>query len=118
MKKTAGSAALQVKWSYKAIRQLADIIDYIDQHNSIASVSLQRKALAAAQKLSSIPHGYRSGRVPGTREMVVHPNYLLVYREWGDRHTQSASRSTKISPNPFNLKKAANRPPHDDLGWR
>nr|WP_310053309.1 type II toxin-antitoxin system RelE/ParE family toxin [Pseudomonas fluorescens] len=31
-------------------------------------------------KLSSIPYGYRSGRVPGTREMVIHPNYLLVYR--------------------------------------
>ncbi|WP_238351763.1 type II toxin-antitoxin system RelE/ParE family toxin [Pseudomonas sp. SWRI99] len=84
MKKTAGNAALRVKWSYKAIRQLADIIDYIDQHNSIASVSLQRKALAAAQKLSSIPHGYRSGRVPGTREMVVHPNYLLIYRVNGE----------------------------------
>ena len=55
MKKTAGSAALRVKWSYKAIRQLADIIDYIDQHNSVASVSFQRKAVAAAQKLSSIP---------------------------------------------------------------
>ncbi|UEB93671.1 type II toxin-antitoxin system RelE/ParE family toxin [Pseudomonas sp. HN2] len=80
MKKTAGSAALQVKWSYKAIRQLAEIFEYIDQYNSGASVSLRRKAGAAAQKLSSIPYGYRSGRVPGTREMVIHPNYLLVYR--------------------------------------
>ena len=84
MKKTAGSAALRVKWSYKAIRQLADIIDYIDQHNSVASVSFQRKAVAAAQKLSSIPHGYRSVRVSGTREMVIHPNYLLVYQVNGE----------------------------------
>ena len=23
---------------------------------------------------------YREGRVPGTREIVVHPNYVLIYR--------------------------------------
>ncbi|MBV4485149.1 type II toxin-antitoxin system RelE/ParE family toxin [Pseudomonas sp. SWRI153] len=75
---------MQVKWSRKAIRQLADIFEYIDQYNSVASVSLRRKAGAAAQTLSSIPYGFRSGRVPGTREMVIHPNYLLVYRVNGE----------------------------------
>ncbi|WP_283438636.1 type II toxin-antitoxin system RelE/ParE family toxin [Pseudomonas helmanticensis] len=52
----------------------------MEQYNSNASAALQRKVGAATQRLSSILYGYRSGRVPGTREMVVNPNYLLVYR--------------------------------------
>jgi len=27
---------------------------------------------------------YRPGRVPGTREAVVHPNYILIYRVTAD----------------------------------
>ena len=27
------------------------------------------------------PRAYRAGRIEGTREMVVRPNYLVVYRE-------------------------------------
>ena len=33
----------------------------------------------AAEKLGTGPYLYRSGREPGTRETVVHPNYILVY---------------------------------------
>nr|WP_139834465.1 MULTISPECIES: type II toxin-antitoxin system RelE/ParE family toxin [unclassified Pseudomonas] len=79
-KRCAGSAALLLEWSSKSSRQLADIFKYIEQHNTNASISLRHKVGAAAQRLSSIPYGYRPGRVPGTREMVIHPNYLLVYR--------------------------------------
>ncbi|WP_311197018.1 type II toxin-antitoxin system RelE/ParE family toxin [Pseudomonas fluorescens] len=72
--------ALPLEWSDQALDDLADIIDYIEQYNSNASAALQRKVGAATQRLSSIPYGYRSGRAPGTREMLVNPNYLLVYR--------------------------------------
>ena len=30
--------------------------------------------------LARYPDMYRSGRVEGTREIVVHPNYIVVYR--------------------------------------
>ena len=32
-------------------------------------------------KLASRPKLYRSGRVSGTREMVVRPNYIVIYTE-------------------------------------
>ncbi|WP_311196930.1 type II toxin-antitoxin system RelE/ParE family toxin [Pseudomonas fluorescens] len=72
--------ALPLEWSDQALDDLADIIDYIEQHNSNAAAALQHKVGAATQRLSSIPYGYRSGRVPSTREMVVNSNYLLIYQ--------------------------------------
>ncbi|MBK5373022.1 type II toxin-antitoxin system RelE/ParE family toxin [Pseudomonas sp. TH43] len=71
---------MPLEWSDQALDDLADIIDYVEQHNSNASAALQHKVGTATQRLSSIPYGYRSGRAPGTREMVVNSNYLLVYR--------------------------------------
>lgn len=32
-----------------------------------------------AATLPDHPQAFRRGRLPGTREMVVHPNYILVY---------------------------------------
>lgn len=31
------------------------------------------------------PYLFPSGRVPGTREIVAHPNYIVVYRVAADR---------------------------------
>jgi len=36
-----------------------------------------------AEKLDMHPTLGRVGRVKGTRELVVHPNYLLIYRMVG-----------------------------------
>ena len=35
---------------------------------------------AAIRPLAEHPLLYRQGRVEGTREVVVHPNYIVVYR--------------------------------------
>lgn len=40
--------------------------------------------LQKVQLLPANPRAYRVGRIPGTREMVVHPNYLVIYREDAD----------------------------------
>ena len=34
----------------------------------------------AVQPLAEHPYLFRPGRVPGTRELIAHPNYLIVYR--------------------------------------
>ncbi len=37
-----------------------------------------------AKQLPDHPYLYREGRVQGTREAVVHPNYIMVYRVGAD----------------------------------
>ncbi|EOS93153.1 type II toxin-antitoxin system mRNA interferase toxin, RelE/StbE family [Erwinia tracheiphila] len=68
-----------VKWKESALNDLADIIDYIEQYNPVASRKLHQQIVHVAENLPQHPYLYRPGRVAGTREIVVHPNYLVVY---------------------------------------
>lgn len=56
------------------------IIDYIADHNLAAAIELTQAIEAATTALPENPHLYRFGRVPGTREIVVRPNYLVIYQ--------------------------------------
>lgn len=56
------------------------IIDYIADHNLAAAIELTQAIEAATSALPANPHLYRFGRMPGTREIVVRPNYLVIYR--------------------------------------
>jgi len=69
-----------VEWRPEARAALYEILDYIDEHNPQAAEELQADIEAATSALPQHPYLYRYGRVPGTREIVVHPNYLVVYR--------------------------------------
>jgi toxin ParE1/3/4 len=69
-----------VDWRPRARRQLKEIYEYIDERDPQAAenmLSLIREAVGA---LADVPYIYRRGRVSNTREMVVHPNYLVIYR--------------------------------------
>jgi addiction module RelE/StbE family toxin len=69
-----------VEWAPAARAQLWKILDYISDRNPNAALELNRAIEASVLALSRRPHLYRTGRVGGTREMVVHPNYLVVYQ--------------------------------------
>ncbi len=71
---------LPVQWLAKASSNLATIIDYISERNDTAAEELQDEIERAASQLPQHPYLYRPGRVAGTREIVVHPNYVVVYR--------------------------------------
>jgi toxin ParE1/3/4 len=60
---------------------LLAIVDYISDDNPDAAQRLKDEIEAKAAKLPDHPKLYRSGRVAGTREMVVRPNYLVIYSE-------------------------------------
>lgn len=71
---------LLVKWRPQALDALAEILDYIEQYNPAAAASLHRTIMAATEGLSAMPYSFKHGRLPDTREMVVHPNYVVVYQ--------------------------------------
>jgi addiction module RelE/StbE family toxin len=57
-----------------------EIIDYIEQRNAAAAQSLYTVIVQSAENLPLMPYLFRLGRVAGTREHVVHPNYIVVYQ--------------------------------------
>ncbi len=69
-----------VRWSDEAERDLVEILDFIAQQNPAAADRMQALFSQAVKNLRDPPLIYREGRVSGTREIVVHPNYVLIYR--------------------------------------
>ena len=55
-------------------------MDYIAQDNPLAAIELDEEFEAKAVQLPQHPKLYKPGRVKGTREIVVRPNYVMVYR--------------------------------------
>lgn len=71
---------LPIVWRAKATNNLTSILDYIGDRNLSAADDLQEAIESATSQLPQHPYLYRLGRVAGTRELVVHPNYVVVYR--------------------------------------
>ena len=75
---------LRLVWRPKARHDLLDIAAFIRQRNPLAAQRLSALIRDAAERLPEHPYIHRPGRVPGTREAVVHPNYILIYRVLAD----------------------------------
>jgi addiction module RelE/StbE family toxin len=75
---------LTLVWRERARRDVTAAIEYIAAHNTAAADHMESVINAFAERLTEHPYMCRSGRIPGTREGVVHPNYILVYRITAD----------------------------------
>lgn len=71
---------LPLVWTDEATHDLLDSLDYIAARNPVAADRLNAAIRHTAETLPAHPYLYRPGRVAGTREAVVHPNYILVHR--------------------------------------
>lgn len=72
---------LKLEWKATAIADLLAIVDYISDDNPDAAQALKDEIEAKTSCLPDHPKLYRVGRVDGTREMVVRPNYIVIYAE-------------------------------------
>ena len=71
---------LKLVWRAKALSDLETILSYIAERNLAAAEALLAAIETCTERLPEHPFLYRSGRVGGTREAVVHPNYIVIYQ--------------------------------------
>ena len=71
---------LAVAWSAKALNDLDEIVAYIGARNRTAALDLAERIEESVIPAAQFPYMFRNGRVEGTREVVAHPNYIVIYR--------------------------------------
>ena len=76
---------LPVVWRARARDSLAAIVLHISEHNPSAARRIKALIEEAVLPAATHPYLFRPGRVPGTREVVAHPNYIVVYLVAADR---------------------------------
>ena len=74
----------RLTWRPRALADRDDIMVYIAQDTPTAAIDLDLEFEAKAENARLRPKLYKAGRVKGTREIVVRPNYVMVYRVTGD----------------------------------
>ena len=73
-----------IKWSKTALASVDEIAGFIAKDNPTRANSFVLELQAAVTKLQAHPGMGGAGRVPGTRELVLHKNYIAIYRVRGD----------------------------------
>lgn len=69
----------ELRWTREAIADREAIYEYIEADNPAAALALDERLADRAGRLLDHPALGRPGRVAGTRELVVHRTYILVY---------------------------------------
>lgn len=78
---------LDLEWKAAAIADLMTIVVYIAEDDPDAAQALKDEIEHKVSRLREFPQRHRLGRVAGTRELVVRPNYLVIYAENPDTVT-------------------------------
>ena len=67
-------------WRPRALDQLDSLVGYIAERDKAAAERIEAMVHRSAETIVKLPMAGRPGRVAATREWVVHPNYILIYR--------------------------------------
>jgi toxin ParE1/3/4 len=76
---------LPIVWRPSALEKLATIVRFIATHNPAGAKKIKSLIEQSVLPLAQHPYLFRPGRVSGTREIVAHPNYVVVYRVMAER---------------------------------
>ena len=75
---------MKVRWTPEAEGDRLEIMTYIAGEDPLAAVRMDDLFASAAGGLAEFPEMGRVGIVPGTRELIPHESYRLVYEISGD----------------------------------
>lgn len=70
---------MRLVWTKPASLDRKEIREYIAQDNPAAALALDELISEKASRLVDHPSLGRPGRVAGTRELIAHQNYILIY---------------------------------------
>jgi toxin ParE1/3/4 len=70
---------MTVRWTPTSLRDLDSLHSYISQDNATAAIDVVETLLKAIAALERNPEMGRTGRVGGTRELVIAP-HVIAYR--------------------------------------
>ncbi len=70
---------MNVIWTPEAEQDRTDIWEYISARNAGAAVRMDELFSDAARRLAAHPRMGKPGRIAGTRELIPHERYRLVY---------------------------------------
>lgn len=75
---------MRVVWTPQAQQDRAEVWDYIAADNPAAAARMDGLFSDAAARLARHPFLGRPGRISGTRELIPHESYRLVYEVEGE----------------------------------
>ena len=75
---------MALRWTRTALGSVDEIAEFIAKDNPSRATSFVLELKDAVTRLQVHPGMGRAGRVPGTRELVLHKNYIAIYRVRGD----------------------------------
>lgn len=70
---------MKVIWTPEAEAQRLEIGEYIASDNPRAAIRIDLLLEASVLKLADFPQIGRTGMIQGTRELIPHPSYRVVY---------------------------------------
>ena len=70
---------MNIVWTPQAEQDRLEIFTYIAMDNPKAAVELDERFSAVVARLDEFPKSGQPGEVSGTRELLPHENYRIVY---------------------------------------
>lgn len=75
---------MKIRWTPEARQDRINIWDYIAQDDPAAAVRLDELFSASVNRLSAHPNLGYAGIIEGTRELIPHQSYRIVYEIYQD----------------------------------